>query len=95
MAICLPPSSFSGLGGRIVVPIVTQPFGILTVEYPPSTDLVFDSIFRYASQLSDIPVPGRQPPTALEEAAVHMAIGSDGSLSVIDFCKPLILSILD
>ncbi|KAG0129679.1 hypothetical protein HOY82DRAFT_586064 [Tuber indicum] len=40
---------------------------------------------RYASQLSTIPVPGRQPPTALEEAAVHMAINSDGTLDVIDF----------
>ncbi|CUS12732.1 unnamed protein product [Tuber aestivum] len=45
-----------------------------------------DSLPRYASQLSTIPVPGRQPPTALEEAAVHMAINSDGSLAVIDFC---------
>ena len=45
-----------------------------------------DSLRRYASQLSTIPVPGRQPPTALEEAAVHMAINSDGSLDVIDFC---------
>ncbi|PWW73981.1 WSC-domain-containing protein [Tuber magnatum] len=44
-----------------------------------------DSLPRYASQLSTIPVPGRQPPTALEEAAVHMAINSDGSLGVIDF----------
>ncbi|KAG0636289.1 hypothetical protein HOY80DRAFT_891585 [Tuber brumale] len=45
-----------------------------------------DSFHRYASQLSTIPVPGRQPPTALEEAAVHMAINSDGTLDVIDFC---------
>ncbi|KAF9875011.1 WSC domain-containing protein [Colletotrichum karsti] len=42
----------------------------------------------YASQLSTIPVNGRNPPTALEEAAVHMSIGDDGSLSVTDFFMP-------
>ncbi|KAK2002194.1 WSC domain-containing protein [Colletotrichum falcatum] len=42
----------------------------------------------YASQLSTIPVNGRQPPTSLEEAAVHMTINGDGSLSVIDFFMP-------
>lgn len=42
---------------------------------------------RYASQLSNIPVPGRQPPTAMEEAAVHMAINPDGTLTIVDFCK--------
>jgi hypothetical protein len=42
----------------------------------------------YASQLSNIPVNGRNPPTALEEAAVHMAINDDGSLRVIDFFMP-------
>lgn len=41
----------------------------------------------YASQLSNIPVPGRQPPTALEEAVVHMSIAADGSLGVVDFCE--------
>lgn len=42
----------------------------------------------YASQLSGIPVPGRQPPTALEEAAVNMKINDDGSLKVVDFFMP-------
>lgn len=42
----------------------------------------------YASQLSGIPVNGRTPPTSLEEAAVHMAINDDGSLTVVDFFMP-------
>ncbi|WVR00301.1 hypothetical protein IAU59_007444 [Kwoniella sp. CBS 9459] len=42
----------------------------------------------YASQLNGIPVSGRQPPTSLEEAAVHMTINSDGSLTPVDFFMP-------
>lgn len=42
----------------------------------------------YASQLSTIPVNGRNPPTSLEEAAVHMTINEDGSLSIVDFFMP-------
>lgn len=42
----------------------------------------------YASQLSGTSVPGRQPPTALEEAAVHMKINDNGSLTVVDFFMP-------
>ncbi|KAH8883555.1 WSC-domain-containing protein [Thozetella sp. PMI_491] len=42
----------------------------------------------YASQLDQIPVNGRSPPTSLEEAAVHMSIGDDGSLTVVDFFMP-------
>ncbi|KAI5779378.1 hypothetical protein EDC01DRAFT_621661 [Geopyxis carbonaria] len=42
----------------------------------------------YASQLHNIPLAGRQPPTSLEEAAVHMAIAEDGKLSVVDFFIP-------
>ncbi|KAL5322770.1 hypothetical protein ACEPPN_010746 [Leptodophora sp. 'Broadleaf-Isolate-01'] len=42
----------------------------------------------YASQLSTIPVNGRNPPTSLEEAAVHMTINADGSLSIVDFFMP-------
>ena len=42
----------------------------------------------YASQLANVPVSGRNPPTALEEAAVHMTIQSDGSLRVVDFFMP-------
>jgi len=40
----------------------------------------------YASQLADDPVPGRQPPTALEEAVVNMAIAENGALTPTD-CK--------
>ncbi|KAL8727802.1 MAG: hypothetical protein Q9166_005794 [cf. Caloplaca sp. 2 TL-2023] len=42
----------------------------------------------YASQLHGVPVPGRQPPTALEQAVVNMKINDDGSLSVADFFMP-------
>lgn len=42
----------------------------------------------FASQLSNIPVPGRQPPSSLEEAAVNMKINEDGSLRVTDFFMP-------
>ncbi|KAL8970463.1 MAG: hypothetical protein Q9183_001511 [Haloplaca sp. 2 TL-2023] len=42
----------------------------------------------YASQLHGTPVPGRQPPTALEQAAVNMKINDDGSLTVVDFFMP-------
>ncbi|KAI9756906.1 MAG: hypothetical protein M4579_003660 [Chaenotheca gracillima] len=42
----------------------------------------------YASQLNGIPVSGRQPPTSLEEAAVHMTIGDNGQLTVVDFFMP-------
>ncbi len=42
----------------------------------------------YASQLNGVPVNGRSPPTALEEAAVHMAINDDGTLSIVDFFMP-------
>lgn len=42
----------------------------------------------FASQLSTIPVNGRNPPTAMEEAAVHMTINSDGSLTTVDFFIP-------
>lgn len=42
----------------------------------------------YASQLSTIPVNSRNPPTSLEEAAVHMTINDDGSLKIVDFFMP-------
>lgn len=42
----------------------------------------------YASQLSNVPVKGFNPPTSLEEAAVHMTINTDGSLNLIDFFMP-------
>jgi hypothetical protein len=42
----------------------------------------------HASQLSTVPVNGHNPPSALEEAAVHMTINADGSLTVVDFFMP-------
>lgn len=42
----------------------------------------------YASQLATVPVNGYQPPTALEEAAVHMSQQADGSLTMVDFFMP-------
>lgn len=52
--------------------------------------MYFSTGNRYASQLSGVPVPGRQPPTALEEeeAAVNMKINDNGSLKVVDFFMP-------
>lgn len=42
----------------------------------------------YASQLAKVPVAGFDPPTALEEAAVHMTQNEDGSLDIVDFFMP-------
>jgi hypothetical protein len=42
----------------------------------------------HASQLDQVPVNGRNPPSALEEAVVHMTIADDGSLKVVDFWMP-------
>ncbi|PFH62596.1 hypothetical protein XA68_12848 [Ophiocordyceps unilateralis] len=42
----------------------------------------------YASQLSTIPVRGYNPPTSLEEAALHLTMNPDGSLNLVDFFMP-------
>ncbi|KFA73201.1 hypothetical protein S40288_07958 [Stachybotrys chartarum IBT 40288] len=42
----------------------------------------------YASQLATVPVNGFQPPSALEEAVVHMTMDEDGSLNLVDFFMP-------
>ena len=42
----------------------------------------------YASQLDMVPVNGRNPPSALEQSAVHMTIADDGSIKVVDFFIP-------
>ena len=42
----------------------------------------------YANQLQGTPVPGRQPPTALEQAVVNFKINEDGTLTVVDFFMP-------
>jgi WSC domain len=57
------------------------------ISYDGSS-LFFATGNGYASQLSGTPVPGRQPPSALEEAAVNAKINDDGTLSVIDFFMP-------
>ncbi|TLS26598.1 hypothetical protein PpBr36_04227 [Pyricularia pennisetigena] len=49
----------------------------------------------YESQLSTIPVEGRNPPTALEEAVVHMTIQEDGKVKPVDFFMPEEKQILD
>lgn len=50
--------------------------------------IFFASGNGYASQLAKVPVSGFNPPTALEQAAVHMAQNEDGSLDVVDFFMP-------
>lgn len=42
----------------------------------------------YASQINGVPINGRNPPPTLEEAAVHMSINDDGSLTPVDFFMP-------
>ena len=41
-----------------------------------------------AGQLDQSPVSGRQPPTSLEEAAVHAAVNADGTITPVDFFMP-------
>ncbi|KJR85010.1 uncharacterized protein SPSK_11004 [Sporothrix schenckii 1099-18] len=50
--------------------------------------LFFGTGNGFASQLSTIPVAGRNPPTSLEEAAVHMTLNDDGSVTLVDFFMP-------
>lgn len=56
-----------------------------------ATRMFFATGNGYASQLSDNgpSVPGRQPPSSLEEAVVHMEMLPNGSLAVADFCRSL------
>ncbi|KAK6341387.1 hypothetical protein TWF696_008464 [Orbilia brochopaga] len=49
----------------------------------------------YSSQLHGTPVPGNQPPTALEEAAVHALIQDNGQIVVKDFFMPYEKETLD
>ncbi|OAA65943.1 legume lectin domain containing protein [Niveomyces insectorum RCEF 264] len=50
--------------------------------------LFFGTGNGYASQLSTVPVEGHNPPTSLEEAAVHMTLNDDGSVTLVDFFMP-------
>ena len=64
----------------------TTPGGGLTSD---DAGLIFFATGNgFASQLSTIPVNGHNPPTSLEEAAVHMTINDDGSLTIIGFFMP-------
>lgn len=58
------------------------------ISYDGAGSLFFATGNGYASQLANTPVPGRQPPSALEEAAVNAKINEDGTLTVIDFFMP-------
>ncbi|KAF2664428.1 Pyrrolo-quinoline quinone [Microthyrium microscopicum] len=58
------------------------------IAYDGSGSLFFATGNGWASQLSGTPVPGRQPPSALEEAVVHAKINTNGTLSVVDFFMP-------
>ncbi|KAJ6263123.1 hypothetical protein Dda_1683 [Drechslerella dactyloides] len=49
----------------------------------------------YTSQLHGTPVAGNDPPTALEEAAVHAIIQDDGRIVVKDFFMPFDKEALD
>lgn len=57
--------------------------------------MIFATGNGYASQLDTTPVPGRQPPTALEEAVVHLKIDKNGRLSPVDFFIPWEKTALD
>ncbi|KAF2170005.1 hypothetical protein M409DRAFT_36011 [Zasmidium cellare ATCC 36951] len=60
------------------------------LAYDGAGGLFFSTGNGYASQLpaDGHPVPGRNPPTALEEAVVHMNVNSDGTMSPVDFFMP-------
>ncbi|KAK3045275.1 hypothetical protein LTS18_014139, partial [Coniosporium uncinatum] len=58
------------------------------LSYDGAGSMFFSSGNGYASQLSGTPVPGRQPPTALEEAVVNAKINDDGTITPIDFFMP-------
>ncbi|KAK4504153.1 hypothetical protein PRZ48_005069 [Zasmidium cellare] len=60
------------------------------LAYDGAGGLFFSTGNGYASQLpaDGHPVPGRNPPTALEEAVVHMNLNGDGTISPVDFFMP-------
>ena len=53
-----------------------------------SGSMYFGTGNGYSSQQNGKPVPGRQPPTSLEEAAVNAKINEDGTITPIDFFMP-------
>ncbi|KAF2877973.1 hypothetical protein BDV95DRAFT_7789 [Massariosphaeria phaeospora] len=60
------------------------------MAYDGRGSMFFSTGNGYASQLKPIgnAVPGRSPPTALEQAAVNAKINDDGTLTIIDFFMP-------
>ncbi|KAF2651061.1 WSC-domain-containing protein [Lophiostoma macrostomum CBS 122681] len=60
------------------------------LAYDGKGSMYFATGNGYASQLktSGNPVPGRSPPSSLEEAAVNAKINDDGTLTIIDFFMP-------
>lgn len=60
------------------------------LAYDGAGSMFFSTGNGYASQLpaTGHPVSGRNVPTALEEAVVHMNIAGDGTLSPVDFFMP-------
>ena len=58
------------------------------ITYDGAGSIFFTTGNGYASQLSNTPVPGRQPPSALEEAAVNAKINEDGTIRIVDFFMP-------
>ncbi|KAJ4332879.1 hypothetical protein N0V95_009549 [Ascochyta clinopodiicola] len=60
------------------------------LAYDGAGSIFFSTGNGYASQLpaTGHPVSGRNVPTALEEAVVHMNLNSDGTMSPVDFFMP-------
>ena len=58
------------------------------ISYDGAGSIFFTTGNGYASQLSNTPVPGRQPPSALEEAAVNAKVNDDGTITIVDFFMP-------
>jgi hypothetical protein len=60
------------------------------LAYDGKGSMYFSTGNGYANQLKPIgnSVPGRNPPSALEQAAVNAMINEDGTLTVIDFFIP-------
>lgn len=67
------------------------------LAYDGRGSMYFSTGNGYASQLAATgnSVPGRSPPTSLEEAAVNAKINDDGTLTIIDFFMPMEKTALD
>ncbi|KAI9148437.1 WSC domain-containing protein [Paramyrothecium foliicola] len=65
------------------------------IAYDGAGSIFYSTGNGYANQLHTIPVKGFEPPTALEEAVVHMTINEDGSLDLADFFMPWEKQVLD